>query len=159
MLFQGQEFLEDEWFRDEVPLDWERVEKFAGIHNLYRHLIQLRRNFDGFSTGLMGPFIDVYHVNNEANMLAFHRWQNGGPRDSVVVVVNLSNQAYDDYVIGFPHEGHWRLRLNSDSKLYDPEFSEHPSQDVEAQAGDTDGQPYYASIKIGPYSVLIFSQD
>ncbi|MFW5680725.1 MAG: alpha-amylase family glycosyl hydrolase, partial [Pseudomonadota bacterium] len=31
MLFQGQEFLEDEWFRDVDPLDWSKKDRFAGI--------------------------------------------------------------------------------------------------------------------------------
>jgi 1,4-alpha-glucan branching enzyme len=35
MLFQGQEFLEDEWFRDTDPLDWSKKERFAGIFRMY----------------------------------------------------------------------------------------------------------------------------
>jgi 1,4-alpha-glucan branching enzyme len=31
MLFQGQEFLEGEWFRDTVPLDWDQSVEFKGI--------------------------------------------------------------------------------------------------------------------------------
>src|ERR1700712_1610822 len=27
MLFQGQEFLEDQWFRDDVPVDWQKLER------------------------------------------------------------------------------------------------------------------------------------
>ncbi len=29
MLFQGQEFLEDGWFQDHIPLDWEKDERFS----------------------------------------------------------------------------------------------------------------------------------
>jgi 1,4-alpha-glucan branching enzyme len=54
MLFQGQEFLEDEWFRDQDPIDWSKREKFAGILELYRDLITLRRNKYGFTTGWRG---------------------------------------------------------------------------------------------------------
>ena len=42
MLFQGQEFLEGEWFRDDVPLDWDLSREFRGIVRLYRDLIALR---------------------------------------------------------------------------------------------------------------------
>ena len=31
MLFQGQEFLEDGWFQDSVPLDWHKSEEFSGL--------------------------------------------------------------------------------------------------------------------------------
>ncbi len=36
MLFQGQEFLEGEWFRDTIPLDWDQRDEFHGIVRLYR---------------------------------------------------------------------------------------------------------------------------
>ena len=39
MIFQGQEFLEGEWFRDDVPLDWDLSRDFRGIVLLYRDLI------------------------------------------------------------------------------------------------------------------------
>ena len=42
MLFQGQEFLEGEWFRDTVPVDWDKQDEFRGIVRLYRDLIRLR---------------------------------------------------------------------------------------------------------------------
>ena len=41
MLFQGQEFLEGGWFRDTVPVDWDKREEFRGIVRLYRDLIRL----------------------------------------------------------------------------------------------------------------------
>ena len=49
MLFQGQEFLEGGWFRDTVPLDWDQSDEFRGIVRLYRDLIRLRLNRDGFT--------------------------------------------------------------------------------------------------------------
>ena len=41
MLFQGQEFLQGEWFRDDVPLNWDMNEEYQGIVRLYRDLIGL----------------------------------------------------------------------------------------------------------------------
>jgi 1,4-alpha-glucan branching enzyme len=52
MLFQGQEFLEDAWFRDDDPLDWKRTRTNAGIVQLYRALIRLRRNWYDHTRGL-----------------------------------------------------------------------------------------------------------
>ena len=54
MLFQGQEMLEDRWFHDRDPVDWSRRERFAGIVDLYRDLIALRRNLRGTTAGLLG---------------------------------------------------------------------------------------------------------
>ena len=47
MLFQGQEFLEDGWFQDSVPLDWHKSEEFSGLVRMYRDLIHLRLNRSG----------------------------------------------------------------------------------------------------------------
>ena len=48
MLFQGQEFLEGNYFRDTVPVDWDQRDEFHGIVRLYCDLIRLRFNRDGF---------------------------------------------------------------------------------------------------------------
>jgi len=158
MLFQGQEFLEGGWFRDTVPLDWDQKDEFHGIVRLYRDLIRLRLNRDGFSRGLCGQFTKVYHLNDERKIIAFHRWEKGGPADDVVVVANFFHDPQDGYVIGLPAAGTWKLRFNSDWQGYNDEFKNHPSTDVITESGDYDGFPWHAAVSIGSYSVLIFSQ-
>jgi 1,4-alpha-glucan branching enzyme len=79
LIFQGQEFLEDEYFRDEDPLDWEKLEIHEGIHQLYRDLIRLRRNWFNNTRGLRGQHLHVHHVNQFDKVIAFHRWEDGGP--------------------------------------------------------------------------------
>src|ERR1700745_3001494 len=53
MIFQGQEFLEDRYFRDSAPLDWAKLDTYAGINALYRDLIRLRRNWFDQTRGLL----------------------------------------------------------------------------------------------------------
>jgi 1,4-alpha-glucan branching enzyme len=159
MLFQGQEFLEDEWFRDEVPIDWQKLERFGGIHAFYRDLIALRRNLNGATRGLAGSQIEVHHVDHNAKVFAFRRWREGGPRDDVIVLVNLSHQGIADRAVGVPSGGLWKVRLNSDSRAYSPDFSDHTATDVEAKAEPLDGQSHRIITGVGPYSVVIFSQD
>jgi 1,4-alpha-glucan branching enzyme len=158
MLFQGQEFLEGDWFRDTVPLDWDQRDEFHGIVRLYRDLIRLRLNHDGFTRGLCGQFTQVYHLHDERKVIAFHRWDKGGPADDVVVVANFFHEPQDGYIIGFPAAGTWKLRFNSDWQGYSDAFQDHRSADVVAEAGPYDGFPFHAALSIGPYSVLIFSQ-
>jgi 1,4-alpha-glucan branching enzyme len=159
MIFEGQELLEDRWFQDKVPIDWSRTEGENGILSMYRDLIALRRNRSDMTRGLCGQNIHIYHFNNEAKLIAFHRWDKKGPKDSVVVVVNMTNQNRDGYVIGFPRTGLWKTRFNSDSYNYGAKFANHPTPDVEARAEGTDGLPCCGEIGIGPYTVVIFSQD
>lgn len=159
MIFQGQEFLEDRWFHDQDPIDWSRAERHSGIVAMYRDLIRLRRNRHNNTRGLRGQHVHVHHVNNEDKVIALHRWDQGGPGDSVIVVVNMGNRGYDHYNIGLPHEGLWRVRLNTDYEGYDASFGNHFSYDTAAYQGAKDAMPCNGNVGIGPYSVVILSQD
>jgi 1,4-alpha-glucan branching enzyme len=159
LLFQGQEFLEGEWFRDDVPLDWDRSETFRGIVRLYRDLIALRLNRQDFTRGLCGRHVQVHHVHDQRKLVAFRRWDRGGPGDDVVVVANFSYQPQNDYMIGFPGEGSWTLRFNSDWRGYSDRFEGYPSGNTVAEPGGYDGLPFRGRISVAPYSALIFSQD
>jgi len=77
----------------------------------------------------------------------------------VVVVANFSHRTYHGYFLGFPRGGRWRLRFNSDWPGYSGVFGGTPSGDCSAGKGHTDGMPSHGAITIGPYSVLIYSQD
>jgi 1,4-alpha-glucan branching enzyme len=159
MIFQGQEFLEDGYFQDTVPLDWARLQAYAGINLLYRDLIRLRRNWYDQTRGLRGQHVNVHHVNNTDKVIAFHRWDGGGPGDDVVVVANFANRSYDSYALGMPRAGVWRVRFNSDWQGYSSDFGNRLGYDTRAGEGSLDGMPYQANVGIGPYSVLILSQD
>jgi 1,4-alpha-glucan branching enzyme len=159
MIFQGQEFLEDQYFRDVDPLDWTKLTTYAGIHTLYRDLIRLRRNWFNQTRGLSGQFLHVHHVNNAAKVIGFHRWEHGGPGDDVIIVANWANQSYASYTLGFPREGEWRVRFNSDWQGYGADFGNQLAYDTFANLGARDGMPCQANVGLAPYSVLILSQD
>jgi 1,4-alpha-glucan branching enzyme len=159
MLFQGQEFLEPGSFSDATPLDWNRCRQHAGIVRLHRDLIGLRLNRGGHTRGLCGAHVNVYHTNESGKVLAFHRWDKGGPRDDVVVVANFSHRAYHDYLLGFPREGRWRLRFNSDWQGYGSLFGGTLSGDTACSRAPIEQMPFRGRIAVGPYAVLIFSQD
>jgi 1,4-alpha-glucan branching enzyme len=159
MIFQGQEILEDEWFRDDDPIDWNKAVTFCGVLELYRDLIRLRRNWFNTTGGLRGRNVNVYHLNDDDNVIAFHRWESGGPRDDVVVVVNASNQERSDYRIGLPRRGTWRSCFNSDSVSYCEDYGDVGFTEINADGGRYDGMPCSATLAIGRYSALILSQD
>src|SRR5678809_964008 len=100
----------------------DRLTTYAGIHALYRDLIRLRRNWFNQTRGLRGQHIHVHHLNDADKVIAFHRWQDGGPGDDVIVIANFANRGYAQYNVGFPREGRWRVRFNSDWNGYDESF-------------------------------------
>jgi len=159
MLFQGQEFLEDGWFQDTDPVDWTKATTFAGIKALYKDLIALRKNSAGLTRGLTGQSTNVYHVNQGWKVLGFHRWMNGGEKDDVIVVMNFSSTPRTGYRVGFPRDGRWKVRFNSDWSGYDGSFANTGTYDLDATyATPWDGMPASGIFDIGAYTCLIFSQ-
>jgi len=159
MVFQGQELLEGRWFRDNDPVEWARLEEERGVFDMYRDLAALRRNLSGAVRGLCGQNIHFHHFNNNEKVIAYHRWDKQGPKDSVVVVLNMMDKIREGYVIGFPRAGLWKLRFDGDCAGYGEGFSGHPAHDVEAAADGADGMPCYGKISLGPYTALIYSQE
>ncbi len=159
MLFQGQEFLEDAPFRAEEPIDWRKEGWHAGIENLYRDLIRLRRNWHDNTQGLKGNNANVFHINNDAKVMAWHRWDKGGPGDDVIVVANFSGKSFQNYEIGLPSDGSWRVRFNSDGHGYSSDFGNAQVYPVEGRGQGKDGLPASGTVTVPPYSVVILSKD
>jgi len=161
MLFEGQEFLEPASFpnfgADPAPVNWYLGGQFAGINNLYRDLIHLRRNWFNNTRGLQGANVHVLPVTFD-NMLIYHRWNQGGPGDDVIVVCNFGNQNYTSYAIGFPQGGMWHVRFNSDAGIYDEFFGNWNSFDTMADGPPLNEMPCSGNIGISAYSCIILSQ-
>lgn len=160
MIFQGQEFLEGEWFRDTVPLHWDQQDEFTGIFRMYSDLVGLRLNKEGRTKGLTGQHVDTLHLNPDTHVYAFHRWADGGAGDDVVVAVNLDSKTWGEYTIGMPAAGRWGTRLNSDAKVYSEAFDGvDVPESFDAVEDDYDGHPASATLVLPPYSVVILSRN
>jgi len=162
MLFEGQEFLEDGWFRDDKALDWSKLKTFRGINRLYHDLIHLRRNLYGNTKGLEGPFVNVHHINNQDKVIAFQRWAEGGVKDDVIVVASFTHRSLEKgYRIGLPREGNWLVRFNSDWKGYSPDFSDDGNLGgmIVAEKDQRDGCEFSGVVPLPPYALLILSQE
>jgi 1,4-alpha-glucan branching enzyme len=159
MLFQGQELIEGSWFSDDDPIDWSLRHRHQGLLRLHRDLIRLRRNVDDTTRGLKGPNVAVFRVDTQERILAFHRWEAGGPRDDVIVLASFSSAAQERYRVGVPRPGLWRVRCNSDWDGYDVDFATVPALDAESEDEALDGMEQSITVGVGPYSVVILSQD
>jgi 1,4-alpha-glucan branching enzyme len=159
MLFQGQELLEGGWFDDTEALDWEKASSNKGILRLHRDLVALRRARDGATRGLRGSHVAIIRADAEAKLLAMHRWMDGGPHDDTVVVANLADRTVEDLRVGFPAPGRWKVRLNSDSAVYAPDFGGHEANDLDADGEPLDGCAQSGLVAVGPYSVVILSRE
>ncbi len=105
MILQGQEFLEDQWFHDQNPIDWANSKVTAASSR------SIATSFGCAATGTTrrAGFVEVTWRSTMSTTtttsLAYHRWNHGGPRDDVVVILNLANRSYDAYWVGLPRKG------------------------------------------------------
>jgi 1,4-alpha-glucan branching enzyme len=159
MLFQGQEFLEDGSFDDREALDWEKARRFNGIRLAYRDLIHMRRNLGGFTRGLTGQHVDVFHRDAENKVLAWHRWHEGGPRDSTVVILNLTHREHEFYEMTLPAAGEWIVRFNADWTGYSPDFGDADLIRVEGREDEVGHPAVIGGLKLPPYALVVLSQD
>lgn len=158
MLFQGQEFIEDEYFQDTEGLDWNKQEKHKGIENLVRDVIKLRTGETEGGKGLRSQHIEILHSNHETKILAYTRFDGNDPTEPILVVLNFSNQDYEDYGIGLNENEPFKLRINAGSKIYDKDFSELPVDGVEVVEESTDAKNWTGKINIPAYGALIFTK-
>jgi 1,4-alpha-glucan branching enzyme len=158
MIFMGQEFVMGGAFDGTTPVAWDNANTYSGIVDLYRKLISLRRNSDGNTQGLEGNNVHVYHMNNTAKVIAYHRWDKGGAGDDVVVLANFSSKPFTAYTVGMPLAGTWHVRFASDDKQWSSDFTGTPEPDVTTAAGSYDGFAQEATFALGPYAMVILSQ-
>ncbi|WP_367872758.1 alpha-amylase family glycosyl hydrolase [Luteolibacter sp. Populi] len=159
MLWQGQEIHWTGRFTDQVPLDWSRRDRFPGTFQLYQDLCHLRRNWHDQTRGLRGQHLNCHLADDHSKVIAYHRWDEGGPGDDVVIILNFSNRTWEDFDLGLPRGGRWSCRFSSDWSGYSPDFGNHGGHPVEATAQPKHGMDYQGRFALAPYSALIYSQD
>jgi 1,4-alpha-glucan branching enzyme len=152
MLLSGQEFMQGGSFNDWQALDWKKTKHFKGIVQATTHLIALRKNLYGHTLGLISQAFNVLHLNENDKVVAYHRWDKGGPGDDVMVIINFANKTQKDYILNFPSNGVWKVRFNSNWKGYSSDFEDTAGEDVDVLSEN-------GKVNLGPYSAIILSQD
>ncbi|SNR74762.1 maltooligosyl trehalose hydrolase [Maribacter sedimenticola] len=158
MLFQGQEFIEDEYFQDTEGLDWTKLEKHTGIKNLIRDLINLRTGKSDRSFGLRAQGITILHFNQDTKILAYVRHDENEENEPVLIILNFTNKNYTEYGIGVEDNSDWKLRINSVYKEYDHAFTAEEIKDLDIEEESTDDKKWTGFVDIPAYGALIFTK-
>jgi 1,4-alpha-glucan branching enzyme len=79
--------------------------------------------------------------------------------DDTLVVLIFSTQVHAEIAVGFPAPGLWKVRFNSDSPLYAPEFGGTEANDVEANGPAMDACEQSAVLTLGPYSAVVLTRE
>lgn len=76
--------------------------------------------------------------------------------DTLVVICNFSDVAYEEELVGVPYAGKYKEILNSDAKEYGGTGVVNPRVKI-AKKEETDDRPYTIKVKVAPLSVAIYS--
>jgi len=152
-ILQGTEWLDDTDFGTDSGnrIDWSKKTTYAGIFAYYRDLITLRR----ISPALRADAgVDVFHLNETGNVIAFQRYDLSG--NVHVVVANFSNTDYTSYRIGLPQSGDWVEELNSQATEYEGNGMTNPGV-ITPDAIGADGFAQSKAVVIPKMALIILT--
>jgi 1,4-alpha-glucan branching enzyme len=152
-ILQGTEWLEDSDFGTGAAnrIDWSKKTTHADIFAYFQDLIALRR----LSPALRADAgVDVFHLNEGGNVLAFQRYDQQGHVH--VVVASFGNADRPSYRIGLPLDGAWRESLNSQASEYGGDGLTNPG-DIIADAVPADGFAWSAEIALPRMGLIVLT--
>jgi len=154
-ILQGTEWLEDVDFgaESEFRIDWSKKTTYAEVFAYFQDLIGLRKASPALRAD---AGVDVFHLNESGNVLAFQRYDLSG--NILVVVANFGNADHASYRIGLPLGGTWTELLNSQDAAYGGDGPTNPG-DIAAEAVGADGFDQSAEIALAGMGLIVLSQD
>jgi 1,4-alpha-glucan branching enzyme len=155
MLFMGDEFAQSREWSFEESLDWHLLQypEHRGMQDLVR---ELNRAYAAEPALWEQDFVPegfrwIDASDTSSNVVSFLRF--GARGRTLACVANLSPVPRDDYRIGLPEGGSWRVLLNTD----DTKFAGGglgPAQPTEAVEEPLHGLDFSAALQLPPLAVL-----
>lgn len=161
LLFMGQEFAQEREWSEARELDWNLLEdpKHKGMQELIKTLNNIYRNYpamyinDGDSMGFEWMSCD----DKERSNVTFVRRGNTAKKQ-LLFVCNFNNMDIQDFRVGVPSEGKYKLLLNSDDTVYGGEGRTIPKE-IKAEAIPSDGKEYSITFRLAPFAAVVFEFD
>lgn len=152
-ILQGSEWLEDNDFGTGADnrIDWSHKTAYSGIFDYFSEVIHLRTSNPALRAD---AGIEIFHVNDSANVIAFRRTDYAG--NDVVVVANFSNNDYSAYRIGVPVLEGWVEAVNSQDPKYMGDGTLNPGTII-PEAIASDGYPQSVEIALSRMALVILT--
>ncbi|MBR3525167.1 MAG: alpha amylase C-terminal domain-containing protein, partial [Lachnospiraceae bacterium] len=159
LLFMGQEFAQEREWSEKRELDWfllgntlnrgmlEYVKELLKIYRENRCLYELDDSWDGFEW--------INANDSYRSTYSFIRKSADG-KNNMVFVLNMTPIALNDYAVGVPKKGKYKLVLNSDELRFAGNGGELPAE-IKAQEFECDGRQYAIKFNLPPYGAAVYS--
>ncbi len=159
LLFMGQDFAQEREWSEKRELDWflldnnlnkGMLEYVKTLLELYRKnpcLYELDDSWDGFEW--------INANDSYRSTYSFVRMSADG-KNNMLFVLNMTPIARDDYMVGVPKKGKYKLVLNSDETRFAGNGAKLP-EELKAQEHDCDNQKFAITFNLPAYGAVIYS--
>lgn len=161
LLFMGQEFAQEREWSEARQLDWDLLKdsKHKGMQEYVKVLNRLYQKYpamysnDGDAMG----FEWISCNDTERSNVTFVRRGNT-EKKQLMFVCNFNNMDIQDFRVGVPCEGKYKLLLHSDDIKFGGE-GRVIEKEIKADAIPWDGKKYSITFRLAPFAGLIFEFD
>ena len=158
LLFMGQDFAQLQEWSEERELDWYLLqeEKHQQLQAYVKALLHLYKE-DSALYGLDQSWEGFEWINaddNERSIFSFIRHSKDG-KSNLIFVINFTPVAREDYRVGVPQSGYYKLILNSDDAQFGGSGEKRPAT-YRAKKGEYEGKPYSFGYSLPAYGAAVF---
>lgn len=158
LLFMGQEFGQEREWSEERELDWfllenhlnrgmlDYTEELLKIYRKYPALYEFDASWDGFEW--------VNADDADRSIYSYIR-KNSTGKNSILVILNMTPMRRNNYWVGVPNKGKYKLLLNSDEKRFGGNGGDIPTI-ITAEEGECDRRDYHIEFDLPSYGAAIF---
>ena len=159
LLFMGQDFAQEREWSEKRELDWFMLQNKlnSGMKEYVRELLLMYRknpclyeiddSWDGFEW--------INADDADRSTYSFIRKSKNG-KNNILFVLNMTPIARDDYYVGVPKKGKYKLLLNSDEERFGGNGHELPKE-CKAIEMECDRKQYAIKFNLPPYGAAIYS--
>ncbi len=157
LLFMGQEFGQEREWSEERELDWFLLENplNSGMKDYVGELLKIYRKYPCLYTddNSWAGFEWVKADDKDRSTYAFIR-RTEGEKKSLLFIFNMTPMTWEDYKVGVPKAGTYKVILNSDETRFGGNGNEFPKS-LKAAKYFCDNKDYAISMNLPPYTALV----
>jgi 1,4-alpha-glucan branching enzyme len=158
LLFMGQDFGQEREWSEERELDWyllgEPLNK--GLHDYVRELLHMYRKYPCLYEidNDWGGFEWINADDAERSTYVFFR-KAKNKRNNLLFVINMTPMTWENYRIGVPKKGKYKLLLNSCETRFGGSGQEIPAE-LLSELGECNFRKYSIAFDVPPYCAAVF---
>ena len=159
LLFMGQDFAQGREWSEERELDWWLLGKeiHVQLNDYFRELLKLYRKYPALYEldHEWNGFEWINADDNTRSIFSFIRKSSDGKK-CLVCTMNMTPVDRDDYTVGVPVAGSYKLVLNSDEPRFGGTGTFDAKKTYKAIKGECDSMPYHIAFPLKGFSAAIF---